>query len=67
MKNRKVGNYDDFTDHYESYEERKGKIKRVSSEHRPRRQVQNWRKAWSEHTDDYDERDEFFGKNKNSR
>lgn len=27
-----------------------------------RRPVKNWKKAWSDHTDDYDERDEFYGK-----
>ena len=47
---------------FEWYEERsKGKIKRVRSEHRPKRVTRNWKKAWSKHPDDYDERDEFYG------
>lgn len=54
---------DDFsTGDYEWYEERKGKIKRVSSEHRPRREIKNWEKAWRDHTEDFDERDEFYEK-----
>lgn len=61
MKNtHRSTEYDFDTRDYEPYEERKGKIKKVSSEHMPRRQVKNWKKAWSEHTDDYDERDEFY-------
>lgn len=67
MKTKKIGGYDDYTDYYEPYEERKGRIKRVASEHRPKRQVKNWKKAWSDHTEDYDDHDEFFGKNKNNR
>lgn len=62
MKTKKIGGYDDYTDYYEPYEERKGKIKRVSSEHRPRREIKNWEKAWRDHTDDFDERDEFYEK-----
>lgn len=27
-----------------------------------RRPVQNWKKAWSEHFEDYDEVDDFYGK-----
>lgn len=27
-----------------------------------RRPVRNWKKAWVEHSTDYDEHDEFFGK-----
>jgi hypothetical protein len=41
-------------------EERK-KIKRVDSEHHRRREIRNWKKVWSEHTNDYDEVDEFYG------
>jgi hypothetical protein len=48
---------------YEWYEERgKDKIKRVKSDHKPKRETKNWKKAWTEHTDDYDERDEFYGR-----
>jgi hypothetical protein len=50
-------------DDYEWYEERgKDKIKRVRTDVRPKRETRNWKKAWSEHTDDYDERDEFYGR-----
>ena len=27
-----------------------------------KRPVQNWKKVWSEHVEDYDEVDEFFGR-----
>lgn len=60
MKNKK-GSYEDDHNDYEYYEERK-KIKRVDSEHNKRRDIRNWKKAWSEHTDDYDEVDDFFSK-----
>jgi hypothetical protein len=62
MKNKH--NSEDFGNgDYEWYEERsKGKIKRVSSEHRPRREIRNWKKVWTEHTEDYDEHDEFYGR-----
>ena len=42
-------------------EERK-KIKRVDSDHNRRREIKNWKKVWSEHTNDYDEVDEFYGR-----
>lgn len=61
MKNKRKNFDDDFYD-YEPYEERKGKIKRVRTDVRPKRETKNWKKAWSEHTDDFDERDEFFGR-----
>jgi hypothetical protein len=58
----KKGHNESFdNDDYEWYEERKGKIKRVSSEHKPKREIRNWKKVWSQHTDDYDEHDEFYG------
>jgi len=61
MKNRQR-DIEEFND-YEWYEERgKGKIKRVRTDIQPKRETKNWKKAWSEHTDDYDERDEFYGK-----
>jgi hypothetical protein len=44
------------------YKSGKDKIKRVRSEHRPKRETTNWKKAWSNHLDDYDEKDEFYGK-----
>jgi hypothetical protein len=53
--------YEDFDD-YEPYEEKKGRIRKVDSENHKRREIKNWKKAWSEHPEDYDERDEFFGK-----
>lgn len=59
---QKRSDVEDFND-YEWYEERgKGKIKKVRPEHKPKRETKNWKKAWSEHTDDYDERDEFYGR-----
>ena len=60
MKNKKTSYEDDHND-YEYYEERK-KIKRVDSEHHKRRDIKNWKKVWSEHSDDYDEVDEFYAK-----
>lgn len=62
MKNNRSQYDEEFYD-YEHYEERgKGKIKRVRTDVRPKRETKNWKKAWSEHTDDYDERDEFYGR-----
>jgi hypothetical protein len=58
-KNKTIDIEDDSND-YEYYEERK-KIKRVDSEHHRRREIKNWKKVWSEHTNDYDEVDEFYG------
>lgn len=60
MKN-KTPDYEDDSNDYEYYEERK-KIKRVDSEHNKRREIRNWKKVWSEHTTDYDEMDEFYGR-----
>jgi hypothetical protein len=40
---------------------RKKKIHLVSDERR--RPVKNWKKVWSDHSTDYDEVDEFYGKN----
>jgi hypothetical protein len=48
---------------YEPYEGQK-KIKNVSSVHGQRRKIKNWKKAWSEHEDDYDEVDDFYDKKK---
>lgn len=62
MKNKRRDFSDEEFFDYEPYEERKGKIKRVSSEHRPRREIRNWKKSWDEHLDDYDEHDDFYGK-----
>lgn len=44
--------YDDYSG--------KGRIKKVNSDCRPKRETKNWTKAWSEHVEDYDERDEFY-------
>ena len=67
MKINKPDNHDDYTDHYETYEERKGKIRGPESDHLPKRPVRNWTKAWFQHVEDYDEHEEFFGKkNKNN-
>jgi len=64
MKNKRRDFSDeDFYD-YEPYEERKGKIKKVRTDVRPKRETRNWKKAWSNHTDDYDERDEFYAINR---
>jgi hypothetical protein len=57
---KKLTDYEDDSNDYEYYEERK-KIKRVDSEHHRRREIRNWKKVWSEHTNDYDEVDEFYG------
>jgi hypothetical protein len=59
MRTNSTSEYDYDPRDYESYEERK-KIKRVSSEHQKRREIKNWKKVWSEHAEDYDERDEFY-------
>lgn len=61
MKNNRTSYEDDSFD-YEPYEERKGKIKKVRTDVRPKREIKNWKKAWSEHTNDYDEREEFYGR-----
>lgn len=61
MKTNNTNRDFDETD-FEWYEEKRGKIKRVRSEHRPKRETRNWKRAWSQHPDDYDERDEFYGK-----
>ena len=61
MKTKRTNNdYDDFD--YEPYEERKGKIKKVDSEHHKRREILNWKKAWVEHSDEADEVDDFYAK-----
>lgn len=61
MKNKLTDYEDDDSNDYEYYEERK-KIKRVDSDHNRRREIRNWKKVWSEHTNDYDEVDEFYGR-----
>lgn len=61
MKNKLTDYEDDDSNDYEYYEERK-KIKRVDSDHNRRREIKNWKKVWSEHTNDYDEVDEFYGR-----
>ena len=53
--------YDDFDD-YEPYEEKKGRIRQPDSENHKRREIRNWKKAWSEHTYDADEVDDFYAK-----
>ena len=63
MRNKKPRNADNFTDFgYESYEEKKGRIKRVESEVRKKRAIRDWKKVWNENEDEYDEREEFFEK-----
>ena len=57
---KKLIDYEDDSNDYEYYEERK-KIKRADSDHHKRREIRNWTKVWSEHTNDYDEVDEFYG------
>ena len=57
---KKLIDYEDDSNDYEYYEERK-KIKRVDSDHNRKREIRNWKKVWSEHTNDYDEVDEFYG------
>ena len=42
----------------------KSKIKKVNSDCRPKRETKNWTKAWSEYSDEYDERDEFYANTK---
>jgi len=61
MKNKLTDYEDDDSNDYESYEERK-KIKRVDSDHNRRREIKNWKKVWSEHTNDYEEVEEFYGR-----
>ena len=63
MNNMHTENDEFHETDFEWYEEKRGKIKKVRSDHRPKRETKNWKKAWSEHTDDYDERDEFYGRN----
>ena len=43
---KKLIDYEDDSNDYEYYEERK-KIKRVDSEHHRRREIRNWKKVWS--------------------
>lgn len=45
----------------------RSKIKRVDSDRRPKREPTNWKKAWDEHGDDFDERDEFFANTRPTR
>lgn len=57
-----------FDDDYEyDFREGKKKIKLADSDHHKRRDIKNWTKAWSEHEDDYDEFDEFYGKSANTK
>lgn len=60
MKSKKLKFNSDYDEHaeYENEVRRKTKADIQNS----RRPVKNWKKAWIEHTDDYDERDEFYGK-----
>lgn len=59
MKIKKFKIHNDYeVDEYEMEARRKTKADLQNS----RRPVKNWKKAWSQHTDDYDERDEFYGK-----
>jgi hypothetical protein len=62
MKNKHKSIDDYGKDDFEWYEERKGKIKKVDSDHRPRRETRNWKKVWSERADDYDEYEDFFNR-----
>ncbi len=50
--------YDDEREQFEIELRRKSKAELLNN----RRPVRNWKKAWSEHTDDYDEHDDFYGK-----
>jgi hypothetical protein len=67
MKNKLRGRTDNLDDsewiEYDDYRG-KGRIKKVSSDCRPKRETKNWTKAWSEYGEDYDERDEFYANTK---
>ena len=60
-KQRNDFEYEDDSNDYEYYEERK-KIKQTQSTHKQKREIRNWKKVWSQHTDDFDEYDEFYTK-----
>lgn len=59
MKNKNYSYEDDDYDY--EYEDRK-KAKKADLENQKRRNIRNWKKAWSEHTDDFDEIDDFYAK-----
>jgi hypothetical protein len=62
MKNRKLrADYEDDYADYAPYENRK-KIKAPVAPSKQKRQIKNWKKAWSEHDDDYDAVDDFYSK-----
>lgn len=59
MKNSrktKVPVYEFEFDEYDLAEERK----RKRTTEAKRREIRNWKKAWSEHPNDYDEVDDFY-------
>lgn len=56
--NSNISDYDDYHDDLDH----KKRIKKVDSEHNKRREIKNWKKAWSEHLEDYDEMDDFYAK-----
>jgi hypothetical protein len=57
MKYGKSQNQEDWID----YDDFRGKkIKRVNSDIRPKRETKNWKKAWDDHSEEFDERDEFY-------
>jgi hypothetical protein len=65
MKTRKTVNQKIDPLYIELFEEDKryggsNRLERAASEMRDRRPLKNLKKAWMEHTEDYDEVDEFY-------
>jgi hypothetical protein len=65
MKTRKIVNHKIDPIYAELYEEDKryggpNRLERPASEMRDRRPLKNLKKAWMEHTEDFDEVDEFY-------
>lgn len=65
MKNRKATNHRIDPVYAELYEEDKrygaaNRLERPASEMRDRRPLKNLKKAWMEHTEDFDEVDDFY-------
>ena len=56
LKNRSY--QEDYNDDYDDEDRRRKK--KLHQEHR--RPVKNWKKAWGEHTDDYELLEEFFSR-----
>jgi hypothetical protein len=56
MSKSKNHAYDDYDD----YDDNQYNVKKQQQSQR--RQIKNWKKAWTEHENDYDEMDDFYSK-----